>query len=109
MNDPFLNSLGVSGWSGPYFTLWNFKHPWGGHIGFQAIDWDGDGDIDYGFIVDDDAPGTSSSNNEGTIPVESLVRIDEILDDGNLATGSVRGNGQGFGTAVGELVIEYDL
>jgi len=34
-----------------------------------------------------------------------MIAIDETFDDGNLATGNVRGNGLGFGAAAGELVI----
>lgn len=107
--DPFANSLGVPGWAGPYFTLWNFTHPWGGHVGFaNGPDWDGDGNPDYGFVLDDDLPGTNGNNNKGAIPRQSLLRIDQQLDDGNLGSGEVQGDTQGFPNftgAVGELVI----
>jgi len=105
--DPFLNALGVFGWHGPYVAIWNLAHPWGGHLGFGTSDWDSDGDLEGGFIMDDDQPGTDDSNNQGVIPVDSLIAIDKILDDGNLATGSVRGNALGFNSAVGELVMAF--
>jgi prepilin-type N-terminal cleavage/methylation domain-containing protein len=110
-NDPFLNSLGVSGWKGPYFTVYNLTHPWGGHIGFgSSTDLDGDGFTDIYIVLDDDAPGTNSSDNSGMIPVESLVKIDEILDDGDLTTGMVQGNDIAFfSSAAGEIVMIFRL
>lgn len=106
--DEFLTNTGIPGWSGPYFTLWNFKHPWGGHLGFYTTDWDGDGKLDPVFILDDDAPGTGSSDNSGAIPIESLQKIDDMLDDGNLTTGNVLGNGC-CTHAVGEISIRFSF
>lgn len=107
-SDPLLNDLGVSGWSGPYSTLWNLAHPWRGHIGFQYADFDSDGITDAMITLDDDLPSTDTGNNQGVIPTESLTRLDEILDDGDLSTGRVRGNG-GFGSAFGELRIKINF
>jgi len=108
-SDPFLNSLGVAGWSGPYYTIYNLTHPWGGHIGISKADYDGDSISELGIVLDDDRPGTNSSDNQGAIPTESLQKIDSLLDDGDLATGSLRGDGQGLNTAAGELVIIIKL
>ena len=106
--DPFLNALGVPGWTGPYLRLWNLTHPWGGHIGFTGDeDWDGDSVPDVAFIFDDDAPGTDASDNSGFIPTAALQKIDETIDDGNLSTGRVRGDGQDPFTAPGELVVLF--
>ncbi|TFG35351.1 MAG: type II secretion system protein [Parcubacteria group bacterium] len=93
LTDPFLNSLGVPGWSGPYFSMWNMFHPWKGHIGVSRStygdDWDGDGVGDcIGIYLDDDAQG---NDNSGRIPESALIKIDTILADGNLKTGNVRG------------------
>lgn len=104
--DEFLTNTGIPGWSGPYFTLWNFTHAWGGHLGYRAIDWDGDGELDHAFILDDDAPGTNSLDDSGAIPIEALQQIDNALDDGDLTTGNVLGNGC-CGHAVGEITIRF--
>ena len=52
---------------------------------------------------------SAGSDNQGVVPTSALLRIDQLLDDGNLATGEVRGNALGFLTAVGELVIRIRL
>lgn len=71
--------------------IWNMRHGWGGHIGLHTdLDFTGDGIPDAAFVLDDDRPGTHGGNNQGIIPVASLARIDQLLDDGNLATGIVR-------------------
>lgn len=116
-SDPFSISLGVSGWSGPYTTLWNVNHPWGGHIGYEyggddgGADGDGDGAADFFIFLDDDAAGGTQSSNAGIIPLAELLKLDSILDDGNLSTGNMRGNNNSWsnqGTAVGEAAIKYD-
>ena len=97
--DPFSNnSLNVPGWDGPYLSLWDLAHPWHGHIGYDPsgiggrLDWDDDGVLDCAAIfLDDDRPGTASDDNQGLIPDSALLRIDQLLDDGNLDTGNVRG------------------
>ena len=108
-NDPFLNNLGIPKWNGPYLSVWNLTHPWGGHIGVEiggdgcgatgpqgsgclnARDANVNGIEDYFIFLDDDRVGMGNDNG-GQIPVESMEKIDSILDDGNLATGNVRGN-----------------
>lgn len=103
--DEFLTDTGIPGWSGPYFTLWNKTHPWGGHLGFNASqDRDGDGIVDPVAVLDDDAPGTGSTDDTGAIPIQSLQAIDDFLDDGDLTAGLVRGNGC-CGSAVGEIIV----
>ncbi|MBU2158916.1 prepilin-type N-terminal cleavage/methylation domain-containing protein, partial [Patescibacteria group bacterium] len=67
--DPYLNSLGVAGWRGPYFSgVWNLKHPWGGHFTIGYADLTGDSVPETYFFLDEDAPGTNSSDNSGVIP-----------------------------------------
>jgi prepilin-type N-terminal cleavage/methylation domain-containing protein len=95
-NDPLLNQLGVAGWKGPYNGgLWKRKHGWGGQMGI--LNGTGSGVTalaGYNFIsLDDDAPGTSSSDNSGRIPEEGLLQIDKAIDDGNLSTGRFTGGG----------------
>lgn len=104
VTDPYRNALGVSGWAGPYFSgVWNLKHPWGGHFTIGYGDLTGDAVPETYFFLDEDAPGTDYNNNTGVIPTSALTAIDRIIDDGNLATGAVRGDGNGYLTAVGEM------
>ena len=104
--DPYLNDLGVPGWRGPYFPggVWNLTHPWGGHFTISQGDVTGDGVPELYFFLDEDAPGTDYNNNTGVIPTEALLAIDRALDDGDLSTGSIRGNNLGYAAALGELV-----
>ena len=105
--NPFTTDTGVAGWNGPYASNWQAAHTWRGHIGWLTYDLDGNGDKEGAVVFDDDAPGTDSSDNTGAIPLSSMILIDKTLDDGVLGTGFVRGNGLGFGAAVGEIVIWY--
>ena len=103
--NPFLTDSGVNGWDGPYVEKWN-PHPWGGNVGWEIdIDLDDDGINDGNVLLDDDRPETSYSDNQGRIPLHSMIKIDETIDDGNLATGYVQGDGRGLHAASGELVI----
>jgi type II secretory pathway pseudopilin PulG len=106
LTDPYLNALGASGWHGPYLSggVWNLTHPWGGHFTISQGDVTGDGVPELYFFLDEDAPGTDYNNNTGVIPTEALLAIDRALDDGDLSTGSIRGNNLGYAAALGELV-----
>lgn len=104
-SDPLLNSLGVSGWVGPYTSLYNRTHPWAGHFGITGgYDIDGGG-LDYVIVLNDDRPGLGDLDNGGLIPLAVMLEIDKILDDGNLLTGRMIGNGAGPTTA-GEMMIK---
>ena len=120
-NDGFSNrvSAGWTGWKGPYYKVWNASHPWGGHFGYIIVfpgetnDIDLDGTNDYAIVLNDDRFGTSEEDNGGRISLEGMTAIDKILDDGNLATGNVRGNGGGwsfgsFYTSAGEIAVKFD-
>ncbi|MBU1112675.1 MAG: pilin [Candidatus Omnitrophica bacterium] len=101
--NPFLIDPGISGWDGPYVENWN-NHPWGGYYAWYPdyqFELDGISD-DALLIADDDQPGTSTTANDAQIPRTAMIRIDEILDDGNLSTGNVRGDP---GNAIGSLGI----
>jgi type II secretion system protein G len=90
-NDPYLNSLDVPGWNGPYAEIWNRSDPWGGDFGARCdADIDGDGQIDCGILLNDDRQGTNGDDNGAQKPYNVMVRIDTILDDGDLSTGVVR-------------------
>lgn len=90
-DDPFLNDLGVPGWKGPYGSLYDRAHPWGGHFGVtDAYDIDSDGILDQVIWLNDDRPGTGDADNGGLIPTSALLGIDRIIDDGNLTTGNMR-------------------
>jgi len=106
-SDPFNNAMGVPSWSGPYLPtdLSIFAHQWGGHMTIGFSDLDGDSVEDLYVFIDDDRPQTNSNDNQGTIPLESMIAIDAILDDGDISTGEVRGGGEWTTAPVGELVI----
>ncbi|MBI4137113.1 type II secretion system protein GspG [Candidatus Roizmanbacteria bacterium] len=110
---------GVPGWNGPYISDTQvFEHHWGG-----AIRWVNEGDTvahdndpvnNFFIVLDDDAAGTGSGDNSGIIQTGMLELIDEILDDGNLTSGEVRGNGCNngiitFNSACNELMIRIRL
>jgi general secretion pathway protein G len=104
--DPFRNKLGVDGWSGPYGSNYDNKHLWGGHVSVWSQDFDGDGFIDCAVVLNDDRPGTNEADIGGRIPAAALREIDKIVDDGNLGTGIARGDGLGYTSGVGELVLQ---
>lgn len=88
--DPLQNSLGVAGWSGPYYNTTAREHPWGGPYKLIRHDANNDGIFDYIIQVDDDPIG--GPNNGSQIPSKSLLMIDQIIDDGNLTSGDFQGN-----------------
>lgn len=105
LSDPFVNDLGVVAWEGPYAPLYNRSHVWGGHFGMTGgYDIDGGG-LDYVIVLNDDRPGLGDSDNSGLIPLSAMLDIDKILDDGNLATGNVIGNGTSP-TTLGEMMVK---
>ncbi len=103
--DPFLNSLGIDGWNGPYLKegIWNRTHPWGGHLGIYNWDSNSDGKAEVWLILDDDAPGTNASDNSGRVPLEFLQRINDTVDeDSDLNSGDFfRGDGSPFASEEG--------
>ena len=98
-----IEDPGIVSWDGPYVETW-LPHPWGGHVSFgcdqvaAAIHKYG-GTFACAVVLNDDRPGTSAADNSALAPLESMVRIDELLDDGNLATNDVQGNI----SAIGEI------
>ena len=90
--DPFLNSLGARGWNGPYQSVWDRAHPWGGSYSISQYDTYQDGSIEMIIVLDDDRPGTNYSDNQGAVPLTALLAIDKIFDDGDLATGRFVGD-----------------
>lgn len=91
-SDPFVNSLGETGWGGPYYSFYDKTTPWGGDFSFfSGLDLENNGTLDYGLILDDDRPGYTFTDNGGAIPEDTLQQLDRILDDGNLQTGNARG------------------
>ncbi len=110
LNDPMLNANGIDGWNGPYGSpIYNKKHPWGGHFTLRSTDNFISGPEVHSFIYfDDDAPESGINNNEGVIPQDSLIAIDEAIDDGNLSTGRFISVGTGW-LVPGEGAYFFDL
>lgn len=110
LTDPFLNALSVPGWGGPYFPngTYALNDAWGGHLTIGFSDITSDSVPENYILLDDDAAGTNYSDDTGVIPTSSLLEIDQKFDDGNLSTGNARGDGNGYGTVVGEMRIIYN-
>ncbi|OPX29967.1 MAG: hypothetical protein B1H08_02735 [Candidatus Omnitrophica bacterium 4484_171] len=74
-------------WNGPYLDKW-FKNPWGGWYwwDYNAADQNGDGIGNEHVLWIDNGRGNSGKR----IPLESRIKIDERLDDGDLDTGRVQ-------------------
>lgn len=103
--DPLRSNPGVQNWSGPYFKedLRRFKHPWGGHLSIGSrFNIFGDGKQNFYIMWNDDAPQTPWSDNSGPVPLGAMQQIDTLIDDGNLNSGKVAGNGAFF-TAPNEI------
>jgi prepilin-type N-terminal cleavage/methylation domain-containing protein len=84
--------------------LLTHAHPWGGHYSiYSTTDITGDGIRDVYIMWNDDAPQTGHNDNSGPVPVSAMDRIDAMLDDGNLSTGRVVGNGA-YSTAANEML-----
>lgn len=97
VNDPLLNALGIAGWRGPYYTLYGNSDPWGGQIGIMSgYDFDGSSNYysvsDLYIVFNDDRPGYDESDSQAPIPLSAMLKIDKLLDDGNLNTGKVLGS-----------------
>ena len=90
-NDPFLVDNGVTGWNGPYFEngIITLTHPWGGGVNYFNND-SGVCGGKQGIVLDEDRPGHDSSDNQGGIPFSALQKIDKILDDNVLTSGSIK-------------------
>ena len=103
--DPFLNDLGAIGWYGPYVSgaMYNRTHAWGGHMGIENHDYDSDGVVESFLVLDDDIPN-GVGGNDGRIPSDSILELDEKIDDGNLSTGRFMTNVSGVSTGEGSAV-----
>lgn len=109
-DDPFLNSNGVPGWSGPYGKgIYNRTHSWGGQFTISVGDPNGDGILRPYIILDDDAPGTNSNDDSGKIPLDALTSLDEKIDDGVPTTGKFLTQGSTFLAPEGEAVYLLDI
>lgn len=82
---------GVAGWDGPYFGT--TTHPWGGQIVVSRYATFAIPPVGSETLISftNDRPGFGMSDNQVGMPVESMLRIDEALDDGDLTTGYIRG------------------
>jgi len=80
---------GWPAWDGPYLDSVSRRNPWGGEYVIQIWDDQGEGfQADLLLYLADECVGTKANNCE--VPQPSATRIDGILDDGNLSTGSFK-------------------
>ncbi|MFA4996090.1 MAG: prepilin-type N-terminal cleavage/methylation domain-containing protein [Patescibacteria group bacterium] len=104
--DPFLlTPTGVDRWNGPYIDegIYNMKHPWGGAVEYWKDTTAGKLKV----VLDDDAPAKASVDNSGNIPDSALLKIDQLIDDGNLHTGSALQSTDGGAGYIGEIVHSF--
>ena len=87
-------------------ALWLYSTvAWGGHMGIEQHDYDGDGVVESFLVLDDDPPvGSGEPSNSGQIPNSELLEIDESIDDGNLSTGRFLTNVPNVSTGAGSAV-----
>ena len=84
---PGSSSAMPSSWSGPYLEKWT-KNPWGGIYwwDYNETDQNGDGTgHEHVLWIDNGA-----ANDGHRIPLKYRLKIDAILDDGNLHTGTIQ-------------------
>jgi general secretion pathway protein G len=86
-------TMTLPGWDGPYLERGFGIHPWGGHYMFEGEDdWNGNGRHELSAKIScwcyPDFTDASCC-----VPIESATKIDQALDDGDTATGDLRGGG----------------
>jgi len=108
--NPFMENpdpANITSWDGPYVESYS-PHPWGGHISWACNDnvatWENQSGCWVTF--NDDRPNTSNSDNQGKVPENAMLRLDELVDDGNISTGDVR-EGTATPGEFGFFVIKY--
>lgn len=91
----------LAGWDGPYLEGGFERHPWGGFYFFECEeDWaksptEPPNGLKELLIDFEDRCDMAMINNSCYVAKNSALKIDEMLDDGNLSTGSFRGGGGG--------------
>jgi prepilin-type N-terminal cleavage/methylation domain-containing protein len=77
-------------WAGPYLEVWH-RNPWGGWYwwDFNLDDQNGDG-VGYEHVLWIDNGCDTCSNTGHRIPAKMRLKIDQVLDDGNLDTGMLQ-------------------
>ncbi|HRZ14213.1 MAG TPA: prepilin-type N-terminal cleavage/methylation domain-containing protein [Candidatus Omnitrophota bacterium] len=90
--------LNVAGWNGPYLEKWPEYSPWA-RGGGGKYDWESWGPY-HGCAL----AGVVTLEVYGAVPVASLTKVDEVLDDGNLSTGKLYTEG---GTPAAPSYVQY--
>ncbi|MBI4137116.1 prepilin-type N-terminal cleavage/methylation domain-containing protein [Candidatus Roizmanbacteria bacterium] len=81
-------------WNGPYINHYPDTHVWGGHLGCCGNNTLQTTCARMPIIVfDDDPPAQGFTANVGQISSDVMLEVDRKIDDGNLATGRMVGNG----------------
>lgn len=82
-----------SGWNGPYIDAWPDETPWGGYYQYYygECEWaNKDGTLGNEVLI----AIYGGSTYGGTMTTEDATAVDELLDDGDLNSGNVRGSAQ---------------
>jgi type II secretion system protein G len=102
-NGLMTQPAGVTGWSGPYLQKW-YPTAWGGSMDIiRSLDCDGNGINELLLYLNEDT-SIAANDNKAQIPMDMMTFIDKSLDNGDLNTGNVYGNGY-CSSAPGEMVV----
>jgi len=94
----FFTDSGLAGWDGPYLDKAPKKNPWGMYYNyFRIYDADLFYDDTYERLV-----------NTDILDISIQAKIDSVLDDGDLTTGSLRSSGT-YETTEGEQVASVKI
>ncbi len=88
-----VNFSNWAGWDGPYLEKILSMHPW--HGTYYMCYWHnfGQGAANEMWIEFEDTCYPSGPNGGCPVPRDSQLNIDRTIDDGDIATGDVRGGG----------------
>ena len=90
-NTPLLRDVGLAGWDGPYLEKDPDPHPWAGIYAFIFGDWDSNNAHELILSFNDNChPHPANPSTECDVPLSSTVKIEKVVDDGNLSAGEVR-------------------
>jgi type II secretion system protein G len=108
-NDLLTAPPNTPGWTGPYIGRWH-STAWGGSIDLiRNLDCNGNGITEFLIYMNEDS-SIINNDNAARIPMEGMMFIDKSMDNGDLSTGRIYGNGT-CSSAIGEVVfvMQWDV